>query len=222
MILSGGYPFHPFTATLGEASRAGPLVRAHFLQSGPVARYRGIMNRVWRQGGLRGALAWPALRLAEAADSLFTDTGTDVPFELENRLERRPDGSTAMTWTRIFHFRRGVRRFHAVMVYDAREGAILDTLGAGTAHQVLLHPAVTPDGAIEIVSGRQWLVFGRFRLPLPRLLTGQARIREWDLGDGSGRLGIRVTVTNPIVGLVLGYEGWLRRETPEADGPAGS
>jgi hypothetical protein len=58
-----------------------------------------------------------------------------------------------------------------------------------------------------IRSRRQWLTpFGLpLRIRLPRCLAGEAAIHEWQASESS--LGIRVTISNRIVGQFFGYEG---------------
>lgn len=54
---------------------------------------------------------------------------------------------------------------------------------------------------------------------LPEALTGRADLHEW-FDEREGRFRIRVRVTNPVVGLVLGYQGWFTAEYPRV-GPEG-
>jgi uncharacterized protein DUF4166 len=206
----------PFQAALGAAIEAvAPGVKAHFLQQPGTCRYRGTMRRVWRRSGWRGWLAGPVLRIGSWTDTLFANTGTDVPFELENIVTARPDGRTTMGWTRTFHFREGTRRFHGLMLFSTERGSIVDWLGKTHHLEVELHPRIE-EGAIFIDSGRQWLKVGPVRVPVPRWLAGRARIHEWDLPDGS--LGIRVTIDNPLLGEFFGYEGsFARVEDPVAE-----
>jgi hypothetical protein len=199
---------HPFEAALGAAAEAAaPAVKAHFLQASGTRRYQGVMRRVWRRGGWQGRAAGPFLWLGNWTDLLFANTGTDVPFELEHTIVDLPDGRSTMTWARTFHFREGLRHFHGVMTYEPERSAIVDWLGKRGHVEVELHPRIE-QGAITILSGRQWLKLGRFRAPIPALLAGGACIREWEEPDGS--LGVCVTISNPILGEFFGYEGVFR------------
>ncbi|MCP3915146.1 MAG: DUF4166 domain-containing protein [bacterium] len=70
--------------------------------------------------------------------------------------------------------------------------------------EVELHARVE-DGALCITSGRQRVKLGPLRIPLPRWFVGEANVREWR--EGPDRLGIRVTIKNPILGAFFGYTG---------------
>jgi Domain of unknown function (DUF4166) len=200
----------PFQGALGPAiESAAPGIRERFLQPSGTRRYRGAMRRIWRREGWQGRAAGAFLWLGSRAETLFADTGADIPFELENSVTRLADGRAAMTWVRAFHFPRGTRRFSATMVYDPARGAIVDWLGRRGHLEVELHPRVE-EGGIAIDSGRQRLRLGRWWLPLPGWLAGRARIREWQEPDGS--FGIRVTVSNPLLGDFFGYEGTFTAE----------
>jgi hypothetical protein len=115
-----------------------------------------------------------------------------------------------MTFERAFRFPGVDRRFEATMRYDAGNGAVLDVLGRQRHLLVELVPTVE-GAAVTLRSRRQWLCpFGLpLRLPLPRILTGEATIREWQQDESS--LGIRVTISNPLFGCFFGYEGGFRR-----------
>ncbi len=195
----------PYLAALGSAiEEASPKVREHFVQPSGIRRYRGVMRRVWRRAGWRGRVALISLRIGTWTDAVFAETGMNVPFELENIVNHLFDGRATMTWSRIFHFPQGTKRFHALMVFDPERGVLVDWLGESGHLEVELHPQVQ-DRAIVVRSGRQWLLFGPIRVPIPRLISGHARIHEWQQEDGS--LGICVTLWNPLLGEFFGYEG---------------
>lgn len=194
-----------FQAALGSAiNAAAPGVREHFLQPIGARRYRGVMRRVWRRGGARGLLAAIFLRAGSLAGTLFSDTGEGVGFQLENEVTLLADGWTTMRWSRTFYFPQGVRKFDAVMRFDEARGVIVDHFGKRGKIEVDLHPRVE-QGAMVIESGRQIVRLGRLRLPVPRLLSARASIREWEEADGEFR--IRVTLHNPLMGDFFGYEG---------------
>lgn len=199
----------PFEAALGPGvAQASPRVREHFLQPPGTRRYRGRMTRVWRARGWRGLVSAPVLWLGSRAHLLFSETGEDVAFELENVVTAHPDGRARMTWTRTFRFPRATHVFHAVMVHDPERGLIDDRLGRRGLLEVELAPRVE-HGGVVVDSRRQWLRLGRLRVPLPAWLAGHARIHEWE--DAQGRLAIRVTVSNPLLGAFFGYEGSFER-----------
>lgn len=203
---------NPFQASLGAALDAlpGPL-RDHFALASGSKAYEGVMTRVWRKGGLAGWLAFPALWMGRRLDLLFTDTGMEVPFRLENRVWMAPDGTLRMDWVRQFRFPDGVRRFSAVMRFEPGRG-IVDDLGRRGILEAELHPRVE-GRLLALHSGRQWVRVAGLRVPLPALLAGEARVREWMIDDQT--FGIRVEVWSPLLGCLFGYEGSFR-EVPHA------
>jgi hypothetical protein len=212
---------NPFQAALGGSlDAASPSVREHFARPAGTYAYRGVMRRVWRRGGWRGRLGSPALWLARFANTLFRNTGTDVPFELVHEVVPEADGSCSIRFRRTFHFPGVVRRFDAHLTYDPARAAIVDRLGRGGLLEVELHPWVDADaGALCLRSGRQWLRAARYlRVRLPGWLAGAARVREWQ--EPGGRLGISVVIHNPLLGDFFGYEGTLApARAPEQSRP---
>jgi hypothetical protein len=198
-----------FQAALGPAIDAtSPGVREHFLQPPGVRHYRGVMRKVWRRDGARGLLAALFLRAGSLTGTLFSDTGEDVGFLLENEVTLLDDGWTRMRWSRTFYFPQGIRKFDAVMRFDEARNVIVDHFGKRGRMEVDLHPRVE-QGAMVIESGRQIVRLGWLRVPMPRLFSAQARIREWEEGDGKFR--ISVTLHNPLLGDFFGYEGSFAR-----------
>ena len=187
---------------------AAPRVKEHFLQHPGRRVYRGVMKRVWRCSGWRGKLSQPFLWIGGWTHTLFSETGCDIPFELENVVTLLPDGRTSMTWTRTFHFPRASRRFDGIMIYDPARRAIVDWLG-NTKHLEVDLYAHVERGGMTITSGKQWLQLGPVRLALPEWFSGQAKVREWD--ELGGRLGISVVIHNPILDDFFGYEGSFER-----------
>jgi hypothetical protein len=174
-------------------------------------KYTGRMSSIGRKGGVVGWLMVPGLWLSTRSDLLFPETGEDIPFILENRVWEKPDGIVQMDWGRHFTFRGRIRRFRDVMAH--REGAcILNTLGRGGQLEVELWPEIR-DGALHLTSGRQWFRILGLRLPIPRWLAGEARIREWALDERT--LGIQVEIWNPVVGLLFAYEGVMQEMDPQ-------
>src|SRR5262245_3062324 len=208
----------PFARLLrNDIHRAAPLVRAHFAPAAGIQRYEGVMSRVWRVEGVRRWLTAAFLWVGSSMDTLFPETGVDVPFTIVNRLIRSADGTTRMTFERTFHFPRVVRRFDATMFYDSEGDAVLDILGPRRHLLIELVPAIEDaDGGITIRSRRQWLTpFGLpLRIRLPGFLIADATIRQWQASDAS--LGISVIISNRLLGPFFGYVGEFRRAA--ADG----
>jgi hypothetical protein len=195
----------PFELVLGSAvTDLSPIVKDHFLQSSGTRRYQGVMNRVWRRKGWQGWLAAIFLKIGSLTQTLFADTGADVPFELVNKVDYLPDGRMSMTWTRTFRFPTVIRKFDAVMLFDPKYEAIVDQLGKTRHLEAILHPHI--DGnAMVLVSGLQWLRLGLLRVRVPSILAGRATVREWQ--QDNDKFGISVTIHNPLLGVFFGYEG---------------
>ncbi len=204
-----------FELALGsDVNTLAPNVKEHFLQSSGTRRYRGIMNRVWRREGWQGWLAAIFLQIGSLTQTLFADTGTDVPFELENRTAHLPDGRMTMTWTRTFHFSKATRKFDAIMMFDPKRSVIVDQLGKTRHLEAVLHPHVEKT-AMVLMSGAQWIRLGFLRLRIPECFAGRATVRESQREDG--KLGISVTIHNPILGDFFGYEGYFALQESSED-----
>jgi hypothetical protein len=134
-----------------------------------------------------------------------------------NRFFIGTDGIARMTFERKFQFPGVERRFEATMRYDEKADVILDALGHRCHLLVELVPTIE-DGAITLRSRRQWLTpFGLpIRIPLPRFISGEATIQEWQESETS--LGIRVTISNRMFGAFFGYEGAFERTDEVSEG----
>jgi len=208
----------PFAMALGEDLHlTAPLVRAHLTPRPGVYRYEGIMTTVWRVEGLRRWLTAPFLWAGSWMHTLFPETGEEVPFEIVNRLVGGADGVARMTFERTFRLPGVERRFEATMRYDATRDIILDALGR-PPHLLVELVSTAEGGGITLRTRRQWLTpFGlALRIPLPRVLVGEATIEEWQESELS--LGIRVTISNRLFGRFFGYEGVFHRVDESAAG----
>lgn len=171
----------------------------------------GMMDRVWRGA----AFTAPFLRLGTLRHVLFPETGTGVPFTIENYAYtdsyRRPTLTFVRTFEVAAHRR---RRFDATMVWSPRRGVLVDYLGTHQHLAVDLHLDVDAAGALTIRSGAQ-----RFRggLPCPPALSGEAHLREW-YDDRTGRFHIEVRVTNRRFGPLFGYTGSFTVDYVPPDG----
>ena len=167
-----------------ELEAAAPMVREHFSQSGQSFQYAGIMARAWRCGGWRGVLAAPVFWLCRRFHLFLADEGSDVPFELDHVMRKAADGATEMFWSRTLHFPHGSRRFEGVLGFDSALCLPIEWLGRGRWLEAELHCRIVHRDVCT-VTGRQWLRIGRLRLRVPRLLAGQASLREWQQNDGT-------------------------------------
>ncbi len=160
----------------------------------------GVMDRIWR--GPR--FTAPFLHLGTARHILFPETGTAIPFTIENYTYTDSYGRPTLTFVRTFEVsahRR--RRFDATMIYSERRGRLVDYLGTHQHLAVDLHLSVDETGALVVRSGTQ-----RFRggVRCPAVLTGEARLRE-SYDDEAGRFRIEVAVVNRRFGPLFGYSG---------------
>lgn len=195
----------PFALALGPAlGSARSALRDHLIQDEGTRSYRGVMHRIARLGGFAGLIAAPALRIAGWSRMLFVHSGADLPFEME--LEARPwaGGSTAIRALRTCDVAGRRSYCQATIAFDTSRGTLVETLGAGIRLEVELRATVRR-GALRLRSGRQRLRLGPLVIPIPRLLTGHATVRQWERPDG--RLGISVAIRNALLGTCLAYVG---------------
>lgn len=163
---------------------------------------RGIMRRVWHGSPLVKPFLWVgALR-----NIMFPETGTDVPFAVDNYAFSDHLGREVVSWVRTFRFPGVERRFDAYMALAPDGKTVVDYFGTHAHYSTDLHLYVTEEGGLGITSGAHRFHLGRLRLPFPEWLAGRANVVEW-YDDELGSYRIRVRVTNPVIGLVLAYDG---------------
>ena len=162
--------------------------RAH----GPGAAVRAIGSFTVRRGAGRLArLAGRALRLPPA--------GSDV----EVRLEVATAGGEER-WRRRFgdHPLDSTQR-------GSGGGELIERFGA----LELRFGLVVSGGGLSWVQRGAGLRLGPARIPLPRWLSPHAAASEAP-GGGPDRTRVAVRVTLPLAGLLIAYEGTMRREGP--------
>ncbi|BCJ41095.1 hypothetical protein GCM10010168_46070 [Actinoplanes ianthinogenes] len=160
----------------------------------------GVMNRVWRGPGFTA----PFLHLGTLRHVLFPETGTGIPFTIENYAYRDTYDRPTLTFVRTFQVRpHRRRRFDATMVYHPGRDVIIDYLGTTQHIAVDLDVSVDSSGGLHLRSGAQTFRGG---LPCPRAITGDAEVHEW-WDEKSDRFRIQVTVTNRRFGPLFGYYG---------------
>jgi hypothetical protein len=160
----------------------------------------GTMDRVWRGG----AFTAPFLLAGTLRHILFPETGTNIPFTIENYAYRDTYDRPTLTFVRTFQVRpHRRRRFDATMVYHPGRDVVVDYLGTTQHLAVDLDVSADDRGGLRIRSGAQ--IF-RGGVRCPGLVMGEAEVREsWD--ERAGRFDIRVTVTNRRFGPLFGYHG---------------
>ncbi|MFD7645420.1 DUF4166 domain-containing protein [Kitasatospora sp. NPDC059795] len=203
-----------FHAALGaDFERLHPELRRRFGFSsvdGFACIGTGRMDRV-EHGS---PLLVPLLTAGARRNVLFPDQGRDVPFTIANYAYRDGFGRETVTFVRTFQFTRP-RRFDATMVAAPdRPGTVVDYLGTHQHLAVDLRLGVSTRGGL-LISSEAHRVAALVGAPIvPELLRARADLHEW-FDDESGRFRIRVRVSNPLVGLVLGYQGWFTAEYPQ-------
>ncbi|MCF2530726.1 DUF4166 domain-containing protein [Yinghuangia soli] len=192
-----------------EFGRLHPELRRRFgvgLDAGESCVGTGTMGRIWHGTPRTRPLLRPFLAFGDRRHVLLAETGTDVPFTIENYPYLDSFGRETVTFVRTFRLPRRHRRFDATMVYSERRGCVVDYLGTHQHLAVDLRFAATPRGGLEIRSGAYRLYEGILGVRLPRPVVGQALVRE-SFDDGAGVFRISVRVVNPLVGPVFGYDG---------------
>ncbi|GGN64411.1 hypothetical protein GCM10010112_24590 [Actinoplanes lobatus] len=160
----------------------------------------GVMDRVWRGG----AFTVPFLHVGTLRHILFPETGTGIPFTIENYAYPDTFGRPTLTFVRTFQVRpHRRRRFDATMVYDGARDTVIDYLGTTQHLAVDLDVSVDARGGLRIRSGPQTLRGG---VRCPAAVTGEAEVHEW-WDERAERFRIRVTVTNRRFGPLFGYHG---------------
>ncbi|MBM9463084.1 DUF4166 domain-containing protein [Aeromicrobium sp. YIM 150415] len=196
-----------FRQALGDAfGELHPAMQRRFaLVPGQRSIGRGVMSRIWRGP----AYMTPFLALGAGRHLLFPESGTEIPFTIENCGYGDAFGREAVSFVRTFEVAPGLRRrFDAAMVLDPERG-IVDFLG--THHHVAAALELeVRDGGLELSSTAQSIALGRW-WPLPAWATGHARVRE-SYDESSGQYVIAVRVDHPLCGPIFGYEGRFTAE----------
>jgi hypothetical protein len=184
------------------------------LDSGEACVGRGVMTTI-RRG------PWwtvPFLQIGRLRNILVPDTGTDVPFVIENFPYRDPLGRETVTFVREYAIGDHRRRFDATMILDGRR--IVDYLGTHQHLAVDLDLRVDDRGGLELTSDAQRFYEGPLAFRFPMLFSGRARLHE-RYDDRDGLFHIDLQVHNDRFGFLFGYRGTFTCEwMPASDAPA--
>jgi hypothetical protein len=155
---------------------------AHHLQG------TGLFTVRHGQGALARCLA-RLLRLPTAGEALATRL----------TILRHPWGET---WSRTFASRtlRTVQYQRGAQLLAERLGCLEFQFGLRVIEHGLDFRHISTAG-----------VLGPIRVPLPRWVSPHITAREWS-GPGEGTLRVAVCVRLPCIGLLIAYEGCLKRE----------
>ncbi|QIG40984.1 DUF4166 domain-containing protein [Microbacterium sp. 4R-513] len=207
-----------FEVALGaEFDRLHPMMRRRFsvgLDSGEACVGRGVMTSI-RRG------PWwtiPFLQIGRLRNILVPDTGTDVPFVIENFPYRDPLGRETVTFVREYTIGAKHRRFDATMILD--DGRIVDYLGTHQHLAVDLDLRVDDRGGLLLTSDAQRFYEGPIGFRFPMLFSGRARLHEY-FDDSDQSFHIDLEVRNRRFGFLFGYRGAFQAEWIVAtDAPA--
>jgi hypothetical protein len=198
---------NPFHRALGPDldKLAGPVHR-HVGQLTGSKAYKGTMERIWhKQDGLTGAALAPGLQLAALLQTLFPETGHNIPFELEITAETDHNGETFLRWKRTFHFPNVRRRFDSDLHFDDKRKSLVDHFGSENIHMEADLSATVENGGLTLKSGAQRFVTGAVALPLPAVSVGLITVTVMPLTEELMK--IAATASHQLLGDFFGYEG---------------
>lgn len=178
-----------------------PSLAAYF--SLPPAGHLGHGTGVYSVAGsrvrwLRPLWAWLGWRHV-----LFPELGREVPFTVVNT----PTADGRLDAARSFEFPGRTRVMDDTM--SVVDGRLHDRLGGRRGLEVELALDVV-DGALHMVSGRQWLHLGPLRVRIPGLV--RVALTESHLEPGESTVAgahqrVDVRMTAALLGEVFGYTG---------------
>jgi len=180
-------------------------------------RYSIALNKPFHGRGtmlsITNGKSWlkPILKLAVRWKFLFPEEGSNIPFTIRNTAKQLPNGEQEIYWERTFYFQHVTRQFNAFMTIDAKRMLVKDYLGEPNLIYSDLNFSVTPEGNLQIQSGAQRLLFGKWEIPIPNLLEGKVAVLE-GYDDINDLYTIQVNIRNPILGRVMAYEGRFMSE----------
>lgn len=199
-----------------EFERLHPMLQRRFgvgLGSGEACIGRGVMTRI-RRG------PWwtvPFLQIGRLRNILIPDTGTKIPFVIENYPYRDPLGRETITFVREYTINQHRSRFDATMILH--EGRIVDYLGTHQHLAVDLDLAADDTGALILTSDAQRFYEGPIAFRFPMIFSGRARLRE-SFDESTNTFRVSLEVHNDRFGFLFGYEGAFTCEwMPATDAP---
>ncbi|MCI0764070.1 DUF4166 domain-containing protein [Bacillus sp. TL12] len=146
------------------------------------------------------------LRVTSKFHMFFSERGTEVPFTIHNTAEKDAKGTTFVRWNRMFLFGNKKRYFNAVMYLDTKQHEIIDYFVEPHLLVSTLAFYVDKEGAMHILSKKQWFYILGKKISLPKFLYGEAKITE-SYDDTLNCYKIHVQVRNPLFGPLFSYKG---------------
>jgi len=121
------------------------------------------------------------------------------------RVRVYDDGHGGVVWERHLHMPAGVRVVRSTKMAGPGR-ALVERTDGGLA---MLLDVFADEGALVFRSRRYFLAFGRWRLPVPGLLTpGTCRVEHRDLG--AGRFRFTLSMVHPLWGRTFHQTGVFR------------
>ena len=157
-----------FQRALGaDFDRLHPEIQARFdlsSEGGEGSVGIGIMDEIWRAPGFTR----PFLTIGTWRNIMFPETGSDVPFTIENWPYVDRFGRETVTFVRTFELPLGRRRFDATMIYSEARAGIVDYLGTHQHLAADVELSVDDHGGLRLRTGAQRFYAGRlgFRFPM--------------------------------------------------------
>ncbi|MDQ3108342.1 MAG: DUF4166 domain-containing protein [Bacteroidota bacterium] len=167
----------------------------------------GQMDRIWNAG----IHTKPFLQLATMRNVMFPETGTKIPFTIENYSYTDSFGRETIAWIRKFYFKNTTRNFDETMVYSEKQKRIISYLGTKQHRVADLELKANADGSITIRSGAQRFYENQISFNYPDLFSGIAEVNE-AYDEKNDRFTISVKVNNKTFGEVFGYSGFYKAE----------
>jgi hypothetical protein len=192
---------------LGPAfERLHPQIQRRFGFSsgdGLAAIGTGVMEELWRGR----CYTLPFLYLGTLRRILLPESGTNIPFTIQNYAYRDSFGRETVTWIRTFQTSRS-RRFDAYMIHSAKRSKIVDYLGTHQHLAVDIDLSVDERGGMRLRSGQQRFYEGSIAFRFPMIFSGVADVCEW-YDEEAEKFRIEVRVTNRYWGPLFGYRGYF-------------
>jgi len=152
----------------------------------------------------------PFLKIGSARRILFTETGTNIPFTVQNYAYQDSLNRETLTWKRTFEFPNCERHFDETLVFSETRNRPI--VFAGTHQHLSVDLEFTVDnGDLALRTGAQRLFLPFFTLRFPEVLSGVAYVRE-SFNEQEGRFETDVDIRNAIFGTIFGYRGWFHLE----------
>lgn len=175
-------------------------------ETGLAAIGTGVMERVWH-----GAFyTLPFLALGTYRNVMFPESGTNVPFTIQNYAYRDSYDRETVTWLRKFETAPN-RRFDAYMIHSPQRNRIIDYLGTHQHLAVDIDLTVDQTGGLRLRSGEQRFYERALGFRFPMLFSGIADVCEW-YDESIDQFRIEVQVANRLWGPLFGYRGTFKVE----------